>query len=114
MLVVVTGQEASDSVKGSPRFRAAGIRAGGRQLPGRGTSWFCGGLFLWLTLATAWSADPLLIRSQSGQFVVRGLSLSRRPVSNTSTSRVAFLRLDPTVLVVTLERLFGTIARYLG
>jgi hypothetical protein len=52
--------------------------------------------------------DPVSIRSQSGQFIVRGLPLGP-PVSGFSTSTVPYLRLDPTLTAVTLERIRQTL-----
>jgi hypothetical protein len=52
--------------------------------------------------------EPVSIRSQSGQFVVRGLPLGP-PVSGFSTSSVHYLRLDPTLTAVSLERIRQTL-----
>ncbi|MBK7997545.1 MAG: hypothetical protein IPK15_02125 [Verrucomicrobia bacterium] len=62
-------------------------------------------LGLWLALALPLSAqEPVNVRSQSGQFLVRGLPLGA-PVSGYSTSAVQYLRLDPTLTAVSLERI---------
>ena len=52
--------------------------------------------------------EPVSIRSQSGQFMVRGLPLGA-PVSGFSTSVVQYLRLDPTLTAVSLERIRQTL-----
>jgi hypothetical protein len=52
--------------------------------------------------------EPVSIRSQSGQFMVRGLPLGV-PVSGFSTSTVPYLRLDPTLTAVSLERIRQTL-----
>lgn len=52
--------------------------------------------------------EPVSIRSQSGQFTVRGLTLGA-PVSGFSTSTVPYLRLDPTLTAVSLERIRETL-----
>jgi hypothetical protein len=63
-------------------------------------------LLFWLAtlLSTAAALEPVSIRSQSGQFMVRGLPLGT-PVSGFSTSTVPYLRLDPTLTAVSLERI---------
>lgn len=52
----------------------------------------------------AHSAEPLLVRSRSGQFVVRGVSVIQPLVPAVSTTQVAYARLDPAVVTVSLER----------
>src|SRR5262245_39629925 len=48
--------------------------------------------------------DPLTVRSQSGQFVVHGLPMSPA-LAGFPTSAVQYLRLDPNLLAVSLERI---------
>ncbi len=62
-------------------------------------------LFLALASSTVCVAQPLAIRSQSGQFVVSGLPPSAALVPNSSTSAVSYVRLEPAVLAVCLERI---------
>jgi len=52
--------------------------------------------------------EPVSVRSQSGQFLVRGLPLGA-PVSGFPTSAVQYLRLDPTLTAVSLERVRQTL-----
>lgn len=52
--------------------------------------------------------EPVSIHSQSGQFIVRGLPLGA-PVSGYSPSAVQYLRLDPTLTAVSLERIRQTL-----
>jgi len=52
--------------------------------------------------------EPVSIRSRSGQFMVRGLPLGS-PISGFSTSAVPYLRLDPTLTAVSLERIRQTL-----
>ncbi len=59
-------------------------------------------------LSAMGAPEPISIRSQSGQFIVRGLPLGP-PVSGYSTSAVLYLRLDPTLTAVSLERIRQTL-----
>jgi hypothetical protein len=59
---------------------------------------FCSGT----TLLSA--AAPIVVRSQSGQFVVRGAPLGQSLAVLSAPDDVAYVRLDPTLLTVTLER----------
>jgi len=52
-----------------------------------------------------WSAEPITVHSQSGQFVVRGLPLGPPPFMPGVTGMVSYLRLDPTLVAVMLERI---------
>ncbi len=49
-------------------------------------------------------AEPVNVRSQSGAFLVRGVPLGPPPTGY-STSAVQYLRLDPTLTAVSLERI---------
>jgi hypothetical protein len=64
--------------------------------------------FLFAGLPAIVALEPVSIRSQSGQFMVRGLPLGA-PVSGFSTSTVPYLRLDPTLTAVSLERIRQTL-----
>jgi hypothetical protein len=66
-------------------------------------------------VATSRAASPeaVVVRSQSGQFIVRGLPMGA-PVSGYSTSAVAYLRLDPTLTAVSLERIRHVVLTELG
>jgi hypothetical protein len=67
-------------------------------------------LLLWLGgLLSSAALEPVSIRSTSGQFLVRGLPLGP-PVTGFSTSEVKYLRLDPTLTAVSLERIRQTLA----
>jgi hypothetical protein len=57
--------------------------------------------------------EPVTVRSQSGHFVVRGLPMGR-PLSGYSTSEVQYLRLDPMLTAVSLERIREAITGELG
>ena len=63
--------------------------------------------------ASALALEPVTVRSQSGQFMVRGLPLSI-PQSGYSTSVVKYLRLDPTLTAISLERIRQSILGELG
>ena len=62
---------------------------------------------------SASALEPVTVRSQSGQFVVRGLPMGR-PLSGHSTSEVHYLRLDPRLTAVSLERIREAITGELG
>jgi hypothetical protein len=68
------------------------------------------GLLLWFASPhhCAAAIEPVSIRSQSGQFFVRGLPLGR-PVTGFPTSAVPYLRLDPMLTAVSLERIRQTL-----
>jgi hypothetical protein len=69
-----------------------------------------GSLFLWIAgLVSAAALDPVTVRSTSGQFILRGLPLGP-PVTGFSTSAVQYLRLDPALTAVSLERIRQTLA----
>jgi hypothetical protein len=59
------------------------------------------------------AAEPILIRSQSGQFVIRGLPLGQSAITPAITGSVSYLRLDPPIASVTLERIKSAILRTL-
>src|SRR6187455_2687821 len=48
--------------------------------------------------------EPVTVRSQSGQFIVRGLPRGA-PLSGYVTSVVDYVRLDPTITAIALERI---------
>jgi hypothetical protein len=56
------------------------------------------------TLTTAFGLEPVIVRSRSGQFTVRGLPLDAS-WSRHSTGGVDYLRLDPSLAAVALERI---------
>ena len=62
---------------------------------------------------SSFALEPVNVRSQSGQFLVRGLPLGA-PVTGYSTSVVQYLRLDPTLTTVSLERIKQAILGELG
>ncbi|MFM1768229.1 MAG: hypothetical protein RJA22_758 [Verrucomicrobiota bacterium] len=57
--------------------------------------------------------EPVTVRSTSGQFTVRGLPLGP-PVGGRGTSEVSYLRLDPTLTAVSLERIRHALGSELG
>lgn len=63
-------------------------------------------LLLWLACGAGLAAgpEPVNVRSQSGAFLVRGVPLGP-PVAGYSTNAVPYLRLDPTLTAVSLERI---------
>ncbi len=63
------------------------------------------GWMVFSAVAPAFSAEPLVLRSQSGQFVVRGLAPGVSSVNFAPTSGVARIRLAPAVLTVSCERI---------
>ena len=72
------------------------------------------GALLWAAaVAPVRGLEPVNVRSQSGQFLVRGLPLGA-PVTGYSTSAVQFLRLDPTLTAVSLERIKQGVLGELG
>jgi len=74
----------------------------------------------WLTVwgaAAALAASPLqpvTARSTSGQFTVRGLPMGPPVFAPRSTSEVSYLRLDPTLTAVSLERIRQALGGELG
>jgi hypothetical protein len=52
--------------------------------------------------------EPVTVRSQSGQFMVRGIPLGP-PLTGFPTSAVPYLRLDPSLTAVSLERIRQTL-----
>src|SRR5258706_15363553 len=58
---------------------------------------------LWAAHA-ALAVDPVTLRSHSGQFLVRGLPLTRHAPITDTNSEVAYVRLDPTLLAISCER----------
>lgn len=65
------------------------------------------------TFQAAAALEPVTVRSQSGQFVVRGLPMGRS-LAGYATSEVHYLRLDPTLTAVSLERIREAITGELG
>ena len=70
-------------------------------------------LSLFITGRPLFAAEPLTARSQSGQFLVRGLRTGAA-FSGYSTSTVHYLRLDPTLTAISLERIRQAITDELG
>src|SRR5262245_47110801 len=66
-----------------------------------------------LALPSAAALEPITVRSQSAQFVVRGLPFGP-PLAGSSTGRVSYLRLDPSLTAVSLERIRQALAEQLG
>ena len=64
-------------------------------------------------LQSARALEPVTMRSLSGQFTVRGVPLGPPP-SGYSTSTVSYLRLDPSLTAVSLERIRQAVAAELG
>lgn len=59
------------------------------------------------------TGEPITVRSQSGQFVVHGLPMGP-PASGSITSAVQYLRLDPGLTAVSLERIRQAMQGLLG
>jgi hypothetical protein len=57
--------------------------------------------------------DPVTVRSQSGQFAVRGLPLGTN-FTRSPTSQVDYLRLDPALTAISLERIRQAVLSTLG
>lgn len=75
--------------------------------------WWLAFLLVSAAVGTAQALEPVTVRSQSGQFVVHGLPLSV-PQSGYSTSVVKYLRLDPTLTAISLERIRQAVYGELG
>ncbi len=75
--------------------------------------WCLAFLLVFVAIGTARALEPVTVRSQSGQFIVQGLPLGV-PQSGYSTSVVKYLRLDPTLTTVSLERIRQAILGELG
>ena len=60
---------------------------------------------LLLGLASVFAAEPLTLRSRSGQFIVRGFPAGVPFLNGAPTSGVTYVRLDPAALVVSCERI---------
>ena len=73
------------------------------------------GLALWIValLVPARALEPVTVRSHSGQFTVRGVPLGPPP-SGYSTSTVSYLRLDPSLTAVSLDRIRQAIGTEFG
>lgn len=63
---------------------------------------------------TALCADLRTVESQSGQFLVRGLPASQPPTSRSAVTNVSFVRLDPSVLTISCERIKQALLDVLG
>jgi hypothetical protein len=61
----------------------------------------------------ALALEPVTVRSQSGQFMVRGLPRGA-PLSGYATSAVDYVRLDPTITTIALERIRQAVLDELG
>jgi len=75
--------------------------------------WWLAFLLGFVAAGLAQPVEPVTVRSQSGQFVVRGIPLGV-PQSGYSTSVVKYLRLDPTLAAISLERIRQAIYGELG
>ena len=58
-----------------------------------------------ITSGPAFSAEPVALRSHSGQFLVRGLRLTGPPLAGASEGPVTYVRLDPALLAISCERI---------
>src|SRR5262245_15024302 len=95
---------------------SAGFRRAFGQRPQLKGAWFglvAAACFGFVASLRAAAPEPVVVRSQSGQFIVRGLPMGA-PVSGYSTSAVAYLRLDPTLTAVSLERIRHAVLTELG
>lgn len=57
------------------------------------------------SLASAQLPQAVTIQSRSGQFIIRGLPLSKLASSHSSTSEVSYVRVDPMVMAATMENI---------
>lgn len=64
----------------------------------------CSVLF-WIAPGRLFSAEPMTVRSQSGQFLVRGLPWATPLASSTPLPGVSYVRLDPKLVTVSCERI---------
>lgn len=86
-----------------------------RLRPGRGFCTWVGLGLVWLLVGLELGAvEPQTIRSQSGQFTIQGLTLVGAPVHRAVPGSEAYLRLDPTLLAVSCERIKEGILGHLG
>src|ERR1051325_2461477 len=74
---------------------------------------FLAGVVLGAGLEPASALEPIAVRRQSGQFIVHGLPMGA-PVVGYSTSEVQYLRLDPALTAVSLERIRQVLLSDLG
>lgn len=73
------------------------------------------GLFLWwVACGEVCCAEPLTLRSHSGQFLVRGLPLNAPWLAPAPNSPVTYVRLDPTLLAVSCERIKAAVLEELA
>jgi hypothetical protein len=85
----------------------------GRIAAGGATAWLSLGIAIGFQ-ASLPGAEPMTIQSRSGQFVLQGLTLLGAPLGTGPKGSEAYLRLDPTVVAVSCERIKRTLLDRLG
>ncbi len=73
-------------------------------------TWF----FVWCAATSAFAGGQVVLRSRSGQFIVRGAPLGASQFLGSSTSQVSYVRLDPSLLAVSCERIKEAVLEELG
>ena len=81
--------------------------------PASSLRWFLASILMFTAVGMVRALEPVTVRSQSGQFIVRGLPLGV-PQSGSSTSVLQYLRLDPTLTAVSLDRIRQGVLGELG
>jgi len=117
---------ATDFTSPGPAFPFSHFLACGRSFDARFPAWFSSprssvyrALLLFLAISSpaipcsVQALEPVTVRSQSGQFVVRGLPRGA-PLSGYVTSVVDYVRLDPTITAIALERIRQAVLTELG
>jgi hypothetical protein len=74
-------------------------------LLGPGGTWWIPGLGLLALAGWVSALEPITLRSRSGQFVVHGIPLGASPAAPSRTLTNSFVRLDPSVMAVSCERI---------
>lgn len=106
LLNMLSGWSFAGSCGREVRAAIESLRRGGGSKPSvPSTRWLAIVGSLLLGLVSVFAAEPLTLRSHSGQFVVRGLPVGVPLFNGAPTSGVTYLRLDPAALVVSCERI---------
>src|SRR2546423_3800632 len=74
---------------------------------------FRAGILIGIAFGQVHAAEPVTVLGHSGQFVVRGVRMGA-PLLAASNGDVPYLRLDPTLLAISCERIKGAVLSELG
>ena len=80
----------------------------------KGRSAAIAAILLCVACRSGFSIEPVALRSYSGQFFVRGLPLGAPLMASAPTSSVSYVRLDPTLLAVSCERIKSAVLEELA